>query len=83
MAEKELRPDTWASYSTAMDHHFHDPHQRRNYTNKMAELYRKYKLRHEKKGLSAEQWGIRMAMYQEKAQVDGEILKEIYDQAFP
>jgi hypothetical protein len=30
-AEKELRPDTLASYTAAMDHHFHDPHQRTIY----------------------------------------------------
>jgi hypothetical protein len=81
-AEKEQQPDTWASYTAAMDHHFRDPHQRRNYTNKMTELYWKYKPGHEKTGLLADPWGIRMAMYQEKAQVDREVLKEIYDQAF-
>jgi hypothetical protein len=35
-ADKELRPDTWTSYTMAMDHYFRDPHQKRNYTNKMA-----------------------------------------------
>jgi hypothetical protein len=62
-----------------MDHHFRDPYQRRSYTNKLAELYWKYKPGHEKTGLSAHQWGIQMAMYQEKAQVDSEVLKEIYN----
>jgi hypothetical protein len=82
-AEKEFRPDTWASYTTAMDHYFRDPHQKRNYTNRMARLHWKYKPRCHKTGLPADQWGIRMAIYQEKAQVEGEILREIYDQAFP
>jgi hypothetical protein len=82
-AEKEFHPDTWASYTAAMDHYFRDPHQKRNYTNKMARLYLKYKPGCHKTGLPADQWGIRMAIYQEKAQVEGEILREIYDQAFP
>jgi hypothetical protein len=82
-AEKEFRPDTWASYTAAMDHYFRDPHQKRNYTNKMARLHWKYKPGCHKTGLPADQWGIRMAIYQEKAQVEGEILREIYDQAFP
>jgi hypothetical protein len=66
-----------------MDHYFCDPHQKRNYTNKMARLHWKYKPGCHKTGLPADQWGIRMAIYQEKAQVEGEILREIYDQAFP
>jgi hypothetical protein len=82
-AEKEFHPDTWASYTAAMDHYFRDPHQRHNYTNKMARLHWKYKPGCHKTGLPADQWGIRMAIYQEKAQVEGEILREIYDQAFP
>jgi hypothetical protein len=82
-AEKEFYPDTWASYTAAMDHYFPDPHQKRNYTNKMARLHWKYKPGCHKTGLPADQWGIRMAIYQEKAQVKGEILREIYDQAFP
>jgi hypothetical protein len=82
-AEKEFRPDTWASYTAAMHHYFRDPHQNRNYTNKMARLHWKYKPGCHKTGLPADQWGIRMAIYQEKAQVEGEILREIYDQAFP
>jgi hypothetical protein len=49
----------------------------------MARLYWKYKPGCHKTGLPADQWGIRMAIYQEKAQVEGEILREIYDQAFP
>jgi hypothetical protein len=81
--ERELRPDTWPSYTAAMDHYFRDPHQKRNYTNKMAKLHWKYKPRCYKTGLPADQWGIRMAIYQEKAQVEGEVLREIYDQAFP
>jgi hypothetical protein len=82
-AEKEFRPNTWASYTTAMDHYFRDPHQKRNYTHKMARLHWKYKPGCHKTGLPADQWGIRIAIYQEKAQVEGEILREIYDQAFP
>jgi hypothetical protein len=81
--ETELHPDTWASYTAAMDHYFCDPHQKRNYTNKMAELRWKYKPGYHKTGLPAYQWGIRIAIYQEKPQVEGEILREIYDQAFP
>jgi hypothetical protein len=81
-AEKEFRPDTWASYTVAMHHYFRDPHQKCNYTNKMARLHWKYKPGCHKTGLPADQWGIRMAIYQEKAQVEGEILREIYDQAF-
>jgi hypothetical protein len=67
----------------AIDHYFCNPHQKRNYTNKMARLHRKYKPGYYKTGLLADQWGIRMAIYQEKAQVEGEVLREIYDQAFP
>jgi hypothetical protein len=48
----------------------------------MADLYWKWKPGHTKIGLLADQWGIQMAMYQEKAQYDGEVLKEIYMQAF-
>jgi hypothetical protein len=81
--EKELCPDTWPSYTAAMDHYFRDPHQKCNYTNKMARLHWKYKPGCYKTGLPADQWGIRMAIYQEKAQVEGEVLREIYDQAFP
>jgi hypothetical protein len=81
--ERELHPDTWPLYTAAMDHYFHDPHQKRNYTNNMARLYWKYKLGCHKTGLLADQWGIRIAIYQEKAQVEGEVLREIYDQAFP
>jgi hypothetical protein len=81
--EKELRPDTWPSYTAAMDHYFRDPHQKRNYTNRMVRLHWKYKPGCHKTGLPADQWGIRMAIYQEKAQVEGEVLREIYDQAFP
>jgi predicted ATP-binding protein involved in virulence len=66
-----------------MDHYFRDPHQKRNYTNKMARLHWKYKPGCHKTGLPADQWGIRMAIYQEKARVQGEVLREIYDQAFP
>jgi hypothetical protein len=82
-AEKEFCPDTWASYTTAMDHYFRVPHQKRNYTNKSARLHWKYKPGCHKTSLPADQWGIKMAIYQEKAQVEGEILSEIYDQAFP
>jgi hypothetical protein len=81
--ERELRPDTWPSYTAAMDHYFRDPHQKRNYTNKMDRLHWKYKPGCHKTGLPADQWGIRMAIYQEKAQVEGDVLREIYDQAFP
>jgi hypothetical protein len=81
--ERELRPNTWPSYTAAMDHYFRDPHQKCNYTNKMAKLHWKYKPGCYKTGLPADQWGIRMAIYQEKAQVEGEVLREIYDQAFP
>jgi hypothetical protein len=77
-AEKELQPDTWAAYKAAMDYHFRDPHEKRTFTNKMADLYCKGTPGHTKTGLSADQWGIRMAMYPEKAQCDGEVLKEIY-----
>jgi hypothetical protein len=42
-AEKEFCPNTWASYTVAMDHYFCDPHQKRNYTNKMARLHWKCK----------------------------------------
>jgi hypothetical protein len=66
-----------------MDHYFYDPHQQHNYTNKMARLYWKYKPGCHKTSLPADQWGIRMAIYQEKAQVEGEVLRDIYDQAFP
>jgi hypothetical protein len=62
-----------------MDHYFRNPHQKCNYTNKMARLHWKYKPRYYKTGLPADQWGIRMAIYQEKAQVEGEVLREIYD----
>jgi hypothetical protein len=65
-----------------MDYHFYDPHEKRTFTNKMANLYWKLKPGHTKTGLSADQWGVRMAMYQEKAQCDGEVLKEIYMPAF-
>jgi hypothetical protein len=81
--ERELRPDTWPSYTAAMDYYFCDPHQKHNYTNKMARLHWKYKSGCYKTSLPADQWGIRMAIYQEKAQVEGEVLREIYDQAFP
>jgi hypothetical protein len=67
----------------AIDYYFSDPHQKHNYTNKMARLYWKYKPRCHKTSLPADQWGIRMAIFQEKAQVEGEILRDIYDQAFP
>jgi hypothetical protein len=77
-AEKELQPDTWAAYKAAMDYHFRDPHEKRTFTNKMADLYWKGTLGQTKTGLSADQWGIRMAMYQEKAQCNGEVPKEIY-----
>jgi hypothetical protein len=49
----------------------------------MARLYWKYKLRYNKTGLPANQWGIRIAIYQEKAQVEGEVLREIYNQVLP
>jgi hypothetical protein len=81
-AEKELQPATWAAYKAAMDYHFNDLHEKRTLTNKMADLYWKWKPGYAKTGLSIDQWGIRMAMYQEKAQYDGEVLKEIYTQAF-
>jgi hypothetical protein len=81
--EKELRPDTWPSYTAAMDHYFRDPHQKRNYTNTMARLHWKYKPGCHKTGLPADQWGIRMAIYQAKAQVEGEVLREMYYQAVP
>jgi hypothetical protein len=77
-AEKELQPDTWATYKVAMDYHFRDPHEKRTFTDKIADLNWKGIPGHTKTGLSADQWGIRMAMYQEKAQCDGEVLKEIY-----
>jgi hypothetical protein len=48
----------------------------------MADLYWKRKPGHAKTGLSVDQWGIWMAMYQEKAQCDAEVLKEIYMRAF-
>jgi hypothetical protein len=83
MTEKELHPNTWPLYTVAIDYYFCNPHQKRNYTNKMARLYWKYKPRCHTTGLPADQWGIRMAIYQEEAQVEGEVLREIYDQAFP
>jgi hypothetical protein len=58
-----------------MDYYFWDPHKKRIFTNKMVDLYWKWKAGHTKTGLSADQWGIRMAMYQEKAQRDGEVLQ--------
>jgi hypothetical protein len=67
----------------AIDHYFCDPYQKHNYTNKLAMLYWKYKPGCYKTSLPANQWGIRIAIYQEKAQVEGEILREIYNQAFP
>jgi hypothetical protein len=63
MIEKELHPDTWPSYTVAMDYYFHDPHQKRNYTNKMARLHWKYKPRCYNTSLPADQWGIRIAIY--------------------
>jgi hypothetical protein len=81
-AEKELQPDIWATYKAAMDYHFWDPDEKRTFTNKMAALYWKGTPGYAKTGLSADQWGIRMAMYQEKAQCNGEVLKEIYMHAF-
>jgi hypothetical protein len=83
MTDREVHPDTWPSYTAAMDYYFRNPHQKRNYTNKMARLHWKYKPGCYKTGLPADQWGIQMAIYQEKAQVEGEVLREIYDQAFP
>jgi hypothetical protein len=77
-AEQELQPDTWAAYKAAIDYHFQDPHEKRTFTNKMVDLYWKGIPGHTKTGLLADQWGIQMAMYQEKAQYDGEVLKEIY-----
>jgi hypothetical protein len=53
--ERELCPNTWPSYTAAMDHYFRDPHQKRNYTNKMARLHWKYKLGCHKTGLPADQ----------------------------
>jgi hypothetical protein len=76
--EKELQPDTWATYKATMDYHFWDLHEKRIFTNKMVDLYWKRTPGHTKTGLSVEQWGIQMAMYQEKAQCNGEVLKEIY-----
>jgi hypothetical protein len=61
--ERELCPDTWPSYTMAIDHYFHDPHQKCNYTNKIARLHWKYKLGCYKTGLPADQWGIRIAIY--------------------
>jgi hypothetical protein len=63
MAEKELQPDTWAAYKAAMDYHFRDPHEKRIFNNKMADLYWKGTPGHTKTGLSADQWGFRIAMY--------------------
>jgi hypothetical protein len=63
MAEKELQPDMWAAYKAAMDYHFQDPHEKRTFTKKMADLYWKGTIGHTKTGLSADQWGIRIAMY--------------------
>jgi hypothetical protein len=61
--EKELCPDTWPSYTVAMDYYFCHPHQKCNYTNKMARLYWKYKPGCHKTSLPADQWGIRIAIY--------------------
>jgi hypothetical protein len=58
MVEKELQLDTWATYKAAMDYHFQDPHEKRIFTNKMADLYQKGIPGHTKIGLSANQWGI-------------------------
>jgi hypothetical protein len=63
MGEKELQPDTWATYKAAMDYHFRDPYKKRTFTYKMVDLYWKGTLGHTKIGLSADQRGIRMAMY--------------------
>jgi hypothetical protein len=81
--ERELRPNTWPSYTAAMDHYFCIPHQKYNYTNKIARLHWKYKPGCYKTGLPADQWGIQMAIYQEQAQVEGEVQREIYAQVFP
>jgi hypothetical protein len=80
--EMELQPDTWATYKAAMDYHFRDANEKRTFSNKIADLYWKGIPGYTKTGLSADQWRIRMAMYQEKAQCNGEVLKEIYMQAF-
>jgi hypothetical protein len=52
--EKELQLDTWAAYKAAMDYHFHDWHDKMTFTNKMADLYWKWKPGHAKTGLSAD-----------------------------
>jgi hypothetical protein len=62
-AEKQLQPDTWATYKVAMDYYFRDPHEKRTFTKKMVDLYWQVTPGHTKTGLSAHQWGIRMAMY--------------------
>jgi hypothetical protein len=67
----------------AMDYYFYNPYKKCNYTNKMARLHWKYKPGSYKTSLLANQWGIRIAIYQQKAQVEGDVLREIYDQAFP
>jgi hypothetical protein len=53
--EKELCPDTWALYTVAIDYYFHNPHQKHNYTNKMARLHWKYKPGYHKTSLPANQ----------------------------
>jgi hypothetical protein len=65
-----------------MDYHFWDPHKKRIFTNKIADLYWKGIPGYTKPGLSADQWGMQIAMYQEKVQCNGEVLEEIYIQAF-
>jgi hypothetical protein len=61
--EKELQPDTWATYKAAMDYHFWDLHEKRTFTNTTVDLYWKGIPGHTKIGLSADQWGIQIAMY--------------------
>jgi hypothetical protein len=55
MVEKELQPDTWAAYKAAMDYYFWDPHEKRTFTNKIVDLYWKWKPGYTKTGLSADQ----------------------------
>jgi hypothetical protein len=76
--EKELEPGTWAAYKAAMNYHFRDLYEKRTFINKMSDLYWKGTPGYTKTGLSTHQWGIQMAIYQEKAQCNRELLKEIY-----
>jgi hypothetical protein len=50
-----------------MDYYFYKLYEKMIFTNKMVDLYWKWKSGHTKTGLSVDQWGIWIAIYQEKA----------------